>query len=127
MADLNQLACPNQLCRDHGSRGRGNLRWGSWSGRDGQKKIRMVHCRTCKTDFSERSGTLLERSKLPDEKALAVMRCLAEGLSIRQTARRVGVSKGSVERRKELANRMIHELLATVRMQVNMRELNKSP
>jgi len=116
MADLGTLACVNDLCRDHGVQGRGNLRWGGWSGR-GSKKIRMIHCRTCGGDFSERKGSLLERSKLPDEKALAVMRCLAEGLSVRETAQKVAVSKGSVERRKKLVKRVISELRHTVRTQ----------
>ena len=39
----------------------------------------MVYCRTCKARFSERKGTVLERSRLPDEKVRDVLNHIREG------------------------------------------------
>ena len=58
----------------------------------------MVYCRTCKRSFSERKGTVLEQARLPDEKALAVLKHLREGCGTRATSRLVGVDKNTVTR-----------------------------
>ena len=63
----------------------------------------MVHCRTCKAFFSERKGTVLEQARLPDEKALAILKHLREGCGTRATGRLVEVDKNTVTRYLALA------------------------
>lgn len=94
MRPIETFCCQNPDCPDHGKRGAGNLRWHGWSSK--KKQIRMIHCRTCKTYFSERKGTVLWRSHLSQEKALSLLKHVAEGCGVRQTARLVKVNKNTV-------------------------------
>ena len=98
---IDHCFCHNKGCPDHGKRGHGNVYFRGWSGRD--KRIRMVHCRTCKGTYSERKGTALERCQLPPEKAVAILRHIREGCGVRATGRLVGVSKDTVLRYVALA------------------------
>jgi transposase-like protein len=90
---LAELCCVNPECSDNGRRGHGNLlvRTGKGGGR-----WRILSCRTCKTEFSERKGTPLFGTKLPPEKFEAVAAHLQEGCGIRKTSRLTGVSKDGV-------------------------------
>ena len=96
MVSIEHLCCQNSQCPDAGRRGGGNLTYRGWSGKS--RRIRMVHCRTCKRRFSERKGTVLEHARLPDEKALAVLRHIQEGCGTRSTSRLVAVDKNTVTR-----------------------------
>ena len=93
---IGRFFCHNPACPGHGKRGNGNVYCRGWSGRD--KKIRMVHCRTCKRSSSERKGTALERSQLPPDKAIGVLQHLREGVGIRATSRLTGVSTDAIAR-----------------------------
>ena len=90
---LAELCCVNPACADAGKRDHGNLsvRTGKGGGR-----WRVVLCKTCKTEFSERKGTPLWGSTMPPEKAEAIASHLKEGCGIRKTARLVGASKDGV-------------------------------
>jgi len=92
---LEELCCVNLSCPDKGVQGRGNLsvRTGKGGGR-----WRVLRCRTCKAEFSERKGTALWDTKMPPEKIEAIAKHLKEGCGIRKTGRLVGVSKDSVTR-----------------------------
>src|SRR5262245_47710805 len=96
MDDLWRFCCLNSDCPEHGERGAGNLtvchRYGP-----GQPR-RLLRCRSGKARFSERKGTRLFGSHLPDEKAAAVMGHLAEGVGVRKTGRLVGVHRETVAR-----------------------------
>lgn len=70
MDDLSKFCCLNQKCKDYGQRGAGNL---TVCMRYGPKKIRFLRCRTCRDRFSERKGTPLFDSRLPEEKTVAVL------------------------------------------------------
>ena len=93
--DLTRFCCLNARCPDHGKRGAGNL---TAPARYGPHRRRLLRCRTCKARFSERKGTPLFDSRLPQEKAVAVLRHLADGCGARQTGRLVGVDKDTVVR-----------------------------
>jgi transposase-like protein len=93
--DLSRFCCLNPHCPDHGTRGAGNL---TVPMRYGPHRRRLLRCRTCKARFSERKGTPLFDSRLPKEKALAVLRHLADGCGARQTGRLAGVDKDTVVR-----------------------------
>lgn len=108
MHPIEHFCCQNLKCADHGIRGKKNLRFEGWSGKG--RRIHMVYCRTCKAHFSERKGTVLEQSKLPEEKLLAVLEHLREGNGTRSTARLVGVDKDTVTRYVLLAGKHSQQL-----------------
>jgi transposase-like protein len=107
MDDLTSLCCLNRSCPDYGVRGGANLvvhgRYGA-SGR-----YRLLKCRTCKARFSERKGTPLYRSHLPEEKVVSLMEHLAEGCGVRQTERLVKVHRDTVMRYGRLAGVHAHD------------------
>ena len=96
MAPIEQFCCQNSECSNAGVRGGGNLYFRGYSGKG--RRIRLVFCRTCKRSFSERKGTVLEQARLPDEKALAILKHLREGCGTRATGRLVEVDKNTVTR-----------------------------
>jgi transposase-like protein len=96
MDDLTRFCCQNPDCALYGRRNAGNL---SVCGRFGkQKQIRLLYCRACKYRFSERKGTPLFQTHLPEPKARSVLQHLAEGCGVRQTGRLVDVHPNSVVR-----------------------------
>src|SRR5438045_972567 len=95
MEDLARFCCQNPDCPDYGLRGTANLRV---CFRYGKEQRRMLACRTCQQRFSERKGTALFASRLPQEQALAVFQHLQDGCGVRQTARLTGVDKDTVVR-----------------------------
>lgn len=101
MNPIEHFCCQNSDCSQAGVRGGENLYFRGWSG-EGQR-IRLVYCRTCKRSFSEREGTVLEHSRLPDEKALAILSHLREGCGTRATGRLVEVDKNTVTRHLAMA------------------------
>ena len=112
MDDLSRFCCQNFECPDHGKRGGGNL---SVCGRYGpDKQRRMLRCATCGTRFSERKGTPLFRSILPEEKVLSLLEHIDEGCGVRKTGRLVGVHRDTVMRYSRLAGdhaRAVHDEL----------------
>ena len=93
--DLSRFCCQNRGCPDYGRRGAGNL---TVPMRYGPQQRRLLRCKTCKARFSERKGTPLFDSRLPPDKAVAVLKHLADGCGARQTGRLVGVDKDTVVR-----------------------------
>jgi len=57
-----------------------------------------LRCTVCGKSFSERAGTPLFRSRLPEAKAVPIAQHLADGTGMRPTSRRCGVSLNSVLR-----------------------------
>lgn len=96
MDDLSKFCCQNPKCADYGKRGADNLIVNMWYG--SQKQWRLLKCRTCKERFSERKGTPLFDSRLPEEKVIAVLSHLAEGCGVRKTSRLLGVNKDTITR-----------------------------
>ena len=98
--DLSVFCCLNPECPDYGLRGHGNL---TVPMRYGPQQRRLLRCRTCKKRFSERKGTPLFDTRLPEDKAVSVLQHIAEGVGIRKTGRLVGVNKDTVVRLSLLA------------------------
>jgi transposase-like protein len=74
----------------------------------------MLRCATCGTRFSERKGTPLFRSILPEEKVLSLLEHIDEGCGVRKTGRLVGVHRDTVMRYSRLAGdhaRAVHDEL----------------
>ena len=106
---LAELCCVNPKCSDSGQRDHGNL---SVRAGKGGGQWRIIHCSTCRTDFSERKGTALWGTRMPPETAEAIARHLKEGCGIRKTSRLVGVSKDgvtSIAVRLGLHSRALHD------------------
>lgn len=100
--DLNTLACVNEECHRFNQPGLGNLTVRKVYGKDG---IRLLRCRECIEEFSERRGTALFNTKIAEERAEAVIEHLDEGCSVSGTARLVKVSKDAVARLLRVAGR----------------------
>src|SRR3972149_1977454 len=108
MDDLSRFCCQNSECPDYGKRGGENL---SVCGRYGSnKQWRMLRCRTCKARFSERKGTPLFGSALPEEKVRSILEHVAEGCGVRETGRLVGVHRDTVMRYSRLAGNHAQQL-----------------
>jgi transposase-like protein len=109
--DLSAFCCQNPKCPDYGRRGHGNL---TVPMRYGTARRRLLRCKTCKTRFSERKGTPLFQAQLAEEKVVAVLEHIAEGVGVRKTSRLVGVNKNTVIRYSVLAGahaQQLHEEL----------------
>jgi transposase-like protein len=101
MDDLARFCCQNADCSLCGQRNAGNL---SVCDRYGKhQQIRLLYCKACKTRFSERKGTPLFHSCLPQETAVSVLQHLVEGNGVRQTERLTGVHRDTVMRLARLA------------------------
>jgi transposase-like protein len=113
--DLSRFCCQHPECPDSGKRGHGNP---TVCGRYGKtRQYRLLYCRTCEARSSERKGTPLFRSGLPQEKALALIEHLADRNGVRATARLAGVNRNTVVRYGRLlgdhARRLPDELVAS--------------
>ena len=71
----------------------------------GHDHIRLLCCQTCGEEFSERRGTALFNTKLPEAKAEEVIRHLDKGCSVRATVRLVKVAKETVARLMRVTGR----------------------
>jgi len=96
MKPLHQLCCQNSRCPRYGQRGQGNLSACGWI--DRRKTIRPIYGSACKARFSERKGTPLYQAQLPTGKGIALWDHVRDGGGVRQTGRRVGVSKNTAKR-----------------------------
>jgi transposase-like protein len=100
--DLDTLACVNAACQGLRQSGQGNLVIRKVYGHD---RIRLLRCGLCGEEFSERRGTALFNTKLPEHKAAEVINPLEEGCSVRATARLMKVAKETVARLLRVAGR----------------------
>lgn len=85
----------NARCELYGQAGQQNLIVRKVYGKDA---IRYLRCRECRTEFSERKRTALWNTKVGEAKAVAVGEHLAEGCSLKGTARLVQVDPSTVRR-----------------------------
>jgi hypothetical protein len=100
--DLTSFCCRNPDCDSYGRGGGDNL---LVIDHLGKARHRLLYCRACKARFSQFKGTPYFNSRLPHDKAPAVLEHLAEGCGVRRTARLVGVNKDTVMRLALLACR----------------------
>ena len=100
MDDLSHFCCQNNECSDYGKRGKGNLTVCMTFGKNDD--IRLLYCRTCRSRFSERKGTALFKSRLPQGKVESILQHIQEGCGVRKTARLTGVNKDTVVRYSKL-------------------------
>jgi len=100
--DLDTLACVNAECPRFRQASQNNLVIRKVYGHDA---IRLLRCRTCGEEFSERRGTALFNTKVPEAKAIEVIDHLTDGCGVRSTARLTRVCKETVARLLRVAGR----------------------
>src|SRR5215831_13276419 len=99
---LDTLACVNPECQRFRLTGQDNLTVRKVYGQD---HLRLLRCRTCGEEFSERRGTALFNTKMPEDQAASVINHLGEGCGVCATARLVHVAKETVARLLRTAGR----------------------
>jgi transposase-like protein len=98
---LSYFACPNSDCANFNRFGADNLSVCEQMGKG--KAIRRLYCHTCGHRFSERKGSLMEDTKLPEQTVVRVVKCLAHGNGVEATADICEVDQRSVQRILEKA------------------------
>ena len=100
--DLATLSCVNVECQHFGRPKPGNL---TIRKRYGKDRLRLLRCRSCQEEFSERRGTALFNTKVPEAKATEIIDHLDEGCSVRSTARLTKAAKETVARLLKVSGR----------------------
>ena len=93
--DLSGFACPNEDCCNFNRFAAGNLHVCERRGKD--HRIRRLYCDTCGHRFSERQGSLMAKSKLPEDVVVRIVKCLGYGCSVEATADICEVDPRTVE------------------------------
>lgn len=93
--DLSGFACPNEDCCDFNRFAAGNLSLCERMGKG--RQIRRLYCSSCGRRFSERQGTLMSHSKLPEETVVRIVKCLGHGCSVEAAADICEVDPRTVE------------------------------
>ena len=101
-AQYSRCTCPNQACSDFNQAGRGTIRHRSWTGK--HKQIERLSCATCGREFSEREGTLMTRSKLPESTVERLLKCQRWGVCDAGTADICAVDIKTVHRFQRVAS-----------------------
>ena len=79
-----RFSCPNPACLQCNRPRAGNIVHRSWTGK--HKPIERLRCTVCGREFSEREGTLMARSKLPEETVVRLLKCQRWGVCDEGTA-----------------------------------------
>ena len=79
-----RFSCPNPHCARFNRPGEGNIAHRSWTGT--HKHIERLRCTTCDREFSDREGTLMARSKLPEDTVIQLVKCQRWGVCDEGTA-----------------------------------------
>jgi len=79
-----RFSCTNPHCARFNRPGEGNIAHRSWTGT--HKHIERLRCTTCDREFSEREGTLMARSKLPEDTVIQLVKCQRWGVCDAGTA-----------------------------------------
>ena len=79
-----RFSCPNSHCARFNRPGEGNIAHRSWTGT--HQHIARLRCTTCDREFSEREGTLMARSKLPEDTVIQLVKCQRWGVCDAGTA-----------------------------------------
>ncbi len=126
---LAAFACPNPECSHFNRFDAANLSVVEWTGK--AKNIRRLYCSACKRRFTERQGTLLRYSKLPEPTVVRIVKCLTHGCSVEATADICDVDPRTVDRileqggrRAEDFHRLQLDKLATPPEAVQLDELH---
>jgi transposase-like protein len=95
------FSCPNLRCPSRGPRETSPIAHRSWTGKN--KHIERLRCKACGQEFSERRGTLMEGTKLPEETVERLLKCQRWGVCDAGTADICGVDIKTVHRFQHVA------------------------
>jgi transposase-like protein len=101
--NLAMFACPNPDCDRFNQFNAGNLCVVERMGKN--KSIRRLYCNHCQHRFSERQGSLMQYTKLPEQVVVQIVKCLAHGCSAEATADICEVDERTVQRMQECAGK----------------------
>jgi hypothetical protein len=96
-----RFACPNPPCVWFNCPGAGTIVHRSWTGQP--KQIERLRCTVCSREFSEREGTWMARSKLPEIPVERLLKCQRWGVCDEGTAAICAVDLKTVHRFQALA------------------------
>src|SRR5215471_14991209 len=96
-----RFSCPNPHCVQFNRSGTGNIAHRSWTGK--AKHIERLRCTLCHREFSEREGTLMARSKLPEATVEQLLKCQRWGVCDEGTADICAVDLKTVYRFQRVA------------------------
>jgi IS1 family transposase len=96
-----RFSCPNPQCARFNRPGEGNIGHRSWTGT--HKHIERLRCTVCDREFSEREGTLMARSKLPETTVIQLVKCQRWGVCDAGTADICAVDLKTVHRFQRVA------------------------
>lgn len=96
-----RFSCPNPHCARFNRPSEGNIAHRSWTGT--HKHIERLRCTACHREFSERAGTLLARSKLPEDTVVRLLKCQRWGVCDEGTADICDVEIKTVHRFQRVA------------------------
>lgn len=96
-----RFSCPNPQCAQFNRPGEGTIAHRSWTGT--HKHIERLRCTTCAREFSEREGTLMARSKLPEDTVIQLVKCQRWGVCDAGTADICAVDLKTVHRLQQVA------------------------
>src|SRR5215216_6766126 len=91
-----RFSCPNPRCVWFNQPGEGHITHRSWTGT--HKHIERLRCTACDQEFSEREGTLMARSKLPEDTIIRLLKCQRWGVCDEGTADICAVDLKTVHR-----------------------------
>jgi hypothetical protein len=96
-----RFSCPTPGCAEFNHPGEGNIAHRSWTGT--HQHIERLRCMACGREFSEREGTLLARSKLPEDTVVRLLKCQRWGVCDAGTADICAVDLKTVHRFQQVA------------------------
>jgi transposase-like protein len=96
-----RFSCPNPHCAQCNRPGTDNIAHRSWTGK--ARHIERLRCTLCHREFSEREGTLMARSKLPDATVVQLLQCQRWGVCDEGTADICAVDLKTVHRFQRVA------------------------
>lgn len=96
-----RFSCPNPQCAWFNRPGEGHIAHRSWTGT--HKHIERLRCTACGREFSEREGTLMARSKLPEDTVIRLVQCQRWGVCDEGTADMCAVDLTTVHRFQHVA------------------------
>jgi hypothetical protein len=96
-----RFSCPHPHCAQFNRPDAGNIAHRSWTGT--HKHIERLRCTACDREFSEREGTLMARSKLPEDTVIQLVKCQRWGVCDEGTADICAVDLKTVHRLQQVA------------------------
>jgi hypothetical protein len=96
-----RFSCPNPACVGFNRPGEGTIAHRAWTGT--HKHLERLRCTACGRAFSEREGTLLARSKLPEDTVIRLLKCQRWGVCDEGTADICAVDLKTVHRFQQVA------------------------